>query len=166
MPDANIQTAYDWYTASMRAAGYSTVPYSDPMADFQCMTPVSSGAPVVIAAGASAVLTIGPTRGWLDAFYLKIIGLNAATGLEVDPASYRLTPPQVADCPQPCDTTAMRGGFWRGDGDACCGCRWRALIGRAADGEAMTFTITNDGIAAASFQAVARGYCHARNLCL
>lgn len=141
-------------------------PYVDSQQDERCMTPVSSGAPQTVAAGASATITIGPTRGMLDGYYLKIVALNPATGLEVDPASYRITPPRVADCPQPCDSTAMRGAFYRGGGDCCLGCPWRAIIGRNADGEAMTFTFTNDGVASVSVQAVVRGYCYARNLCI
>lgn len=144
----------------------SFAPYVDSTQDERCMTPVSSGAPQAVAAGASATITIGPTRGMLDGYYIKIVALNPATGLEVDPASYRITPPRVADCPQPCDSTAMRGAFYRGSGDCCLGCPWRAIIGRNSDGEAMTFTFTNDGIAAVTVQAVVRGYCYARSLCI
>ncbi len=162
----NTMTATDAYTAMMASSGYPVQPYADENDDMLCMTPVSSGAPQAVAIGASAVITISPTRGWLDMFYLKLAVLNPATGLEVDTASYRITPPRVADCPQPCDATAMRGSFYRGPGDACCGCRWRAIVGRTADGEQMTFTFTNDGVAAVSVQAVARGYCRARNLCI
>jgi hypothetical protein len=162
----NPATAYEAYSRSMGIPANAPAPYSDEQQDFLCMVPVSSGAPQTVAIGASATITISPSRGWLDMFYLKLVVLNPATGLEVDPASYRITPPRVADCPQPCDATAMRGGFYRGTGDACCGCRWRAIVGRTQDGEQLTFTFTNDGIASVSVQAVARGYCNARDICL
>lgn len=161
-----IAPAMDWYTASIAAAPYPCVPYEDAIRDCLMMTPISSRAPVVVAVGASALLTIGPIRGWFDAFYFDISVLDPATGLSADPASYRLTPPRVADCPQPCDTTAQRGTFWEGEDGCCCGRPFRALIGRTEDSEALTFTFTNDGIAPVSVQAIARGWCHARSLCL
>lgn len=165
-PQQQLAPAIDWYTANIIANPYPCVPYEDAIRDCLLMTPVSSGAPQTVAVGASALITIGPTRGWFDSFYIDLAVLDPATGLSVDPASWRITPPRVADCPQPCDTTAQRGTFYVGIDGCCCGRPFRALIGRNADGEAMTFTFTNDGIAAVTVQAVVRGWCHARSLCL
>lgn len=165
--DGNPQTAYDWYAAQMAANGdYGCVPYVDAVRDCIMMLPVSSGTPVSVGAGASTLLTIGPTRGWLDSFYFDIVALNPATGLSVDPASFRITPPRVSDCPQPADTTPQRGTFNAAIDGCCCGRPLRAIIGRSIDNEAMTLTFTNDGIATVSVQAIVRGFPHARSLCL
>lgn len=166
MPGGNIATAYDWYWQQIRSFQYPCVPYEDAIRDCLLMTDLTSGDPVTIAAGASALLTIGPTRGWFDAFYFSINALDPATATTVDPSSYRLTPPQVADCPQPCDTTAMRAIYMSDLEGCCCGRPFRAIIGRDADGEALTFTVTNDGLAAITVQARVRGWCHARSLCI
>jgi hypothetical protein len=158
--------AADWYTANVRGNPYPCVPYADAVRDRLLMTPVTSGAPVTVAIGAtSAAINIAPTRGWFDAFYFDISVLDPATGLAVDPASYRITPPRVADCPQPFDTAAQRGTFWRAE-DCCAGIPFRAFIGRTTDGEQLSFTLTNDGIGSVSVQAMVRGWGHARSLCL
>lgn len=154
------------------------IPYKDAIRDCLMMSVFPSNGPLpgggtLIAAGATATITIEATRGLVDGWYFDIV-FTTAGGAPVPATGFAMTKPRVADCPVPCGDAAVNAAFYQatttgttGGGDGCCcGRPWRGIFGRDTDGEAVTFDVTNNTAADAEVYAMIRGFCHQRNLCI
>lgn len=175
--DDGIAGVADWYRANL-APRVPCIPYKDAVRDCLMMATIPStgalpGGGTLIAAAASAVITIAATRGLIDGWYFDIVFTTAA-GAPVPASGFSMTPPQIADCPVRCGGAAVNAAFYQattigttGGGEGCCcGRPWRGIFGTVADGEQVTFTVTNNTAADAEVYAIIRGFCHQRNLCI
>lgn len=171
-PDG-INGVADWYRSNL-GIRVPCIPYKDAVRDCLAMATIPSdgalpGGGTLIAAGATETITIGATRGLIDGWYFDIVFTTAA-GAPVPAEGFSMTRPRVADCPIPCGDEPVNAAFFQatrvgGDG-CCCGRPWRGIFGREADGEAVTFDVTNNTGADAEVYAMIRGFCHQRNLCI
>lgn len=175
--DSGMAGVGDWYRSNM-APRVPCVPYKDAVRDCLMMTAFPSngalpGGGTLIAAAASAEITIEAPRGLVDGWYFDIVFTTAA-GAPVPASGFSMTPPTVADCPTRCGAGAINAAFYQatttgttgGGNGCCCGRPWRGVFGTDDEGEAVTFTVTNNTGADAEVYAMIRGFCWQRNLCI
>lgn len=175
--DGGVAAMGAWYLTNL-GARVPCIPYKDAVRDCLMMATIPSngalpGGGTLIAAAASAVITIAATRGLIDGWYFDIVFTTAA-GAPVPASGFSMTPPVVANCPILCGGGAVNAAFYQattigttGGGEGCCcGRPWRGIFGTVVDGEQVTFTVTNNTAADAEVYAIIRGFCYQRNLCI
>ncbi len=152
------------------------VPYQDAVRDCLCMVELPSQR--VVAAAATATVTIQPQSGWFFAFYLDINVNRPGTPPAnpcVPPCEYQVERPRVRGCPtSPCipppstgtaQTIPMAGNFLSAP-QTCSGCGrpFIAVIPNLSNGTPLDVNFS--GLAVGDVvQAVVRGFCFDTRIC-